>query len=59
MNATADIVPSSYALIDLGKILGVGASEFSQQLVERRLVEESADFPGMSMRITITTNTAQ
>ncbi|WP_158938086.1 GTP-binding protein [Burkholderia sp. S171] len=34
LNATADIVPSSYALIDLGKILGVGASEFSQQLVE-------------------------
>jgi len=34
LNATAEIVPSSYALIDLGKILGVGASEFSQQLVE-------------------------
>ena len=34
LNATAEIVPSSYALIDLGKILGVGASEFSQMLVE-------------------------
>ncbi|MFM0240888.1 CobW family GTP-binding protein [Paraburkholderia phytofirmans] len=34
LNATAEIVESSYAQIDLGKILGVGASEFSQILVE-------------------------
>lgn len=34
LNATADIVESSYAQIDLDKILGVGANEFSQILVE-------------------------
>ncbi|REE22967.1 G3E family GTPase [Paraburkholderia sp. BL27I4N3] len=34
LNATAEIVESSYAQIDLGKILGVGANEFSQILVE-------------------------
>ncbi|RDV00667.1 CobW family GTP-binding protein [Trinickia dinghuensis] len=34
LNATAQIVTSSYARIDLDRILGVGASEFSQQLVE-------------------------
>ena len=34
LNATAEIVESSYAQIDLDKILGVGANEFSQILVE-------------------------
>jgi G3E family GTPase len=34
LNATAEIVRSSYAEIDLNRILGVGASEFSQILVE-------------------------
>lgn len=34
LNATAEIVRSSYAQIDLDRILGVGASEFSQILVE-------------------------
>ncbi|MFM0001990.1 GTP-binding protein [Paraburkholderia dipogonis] len=34
LNATAEIVESSYAQIDLGRILGVGANEFSQILVE-------------------------
>ncbi|HZZ10236.1 MAG TPA: GTP-binding protein [Paraburkholderia sp.] len=34
LNATAEIVESSYAQIDLDKILGVGANEFSQNLVE-------------------------
>lgn len=34
LNATAEIVTSSYARVDLDRILGVGASEFSQQLVE-------------------------
>jgi G3E family GTPase len=34
LNATAEIVRSSYAQIDLDRILGVGASEFSQMLVE-------------------------
>ena len=34
LNATADIVESSYARIDLDNILGVGANEFSQILVE-------------------------
>ncbi|MEZ0600857.1 GTP-binding protein [Paraburkholderia sp. IW21] len=34
LNATAEIVESSYARIDLDKILGVGANEFSQILVE-------------------------
>jgi G3E family GTPase len=34
LNATAEIVESSYAQIDLGKIFGVGANEFSQILVE-------------------------
>jgi G3E family GTPase len=34
LNATAEIVESSYAQIDLSKILGVGANEFSQILVE-------------------------
>jgi G3E family GTPase len=34
LNATAEIVRSSYAKIDLDRILGVGASEFSQILVE-------------------------
>jgi G3E family GTPase len=34
LNATAEIVESSYAQIDLRTILGVGANEFAQQLVE-------------------------
>jgi G3E family GTPase len=34
LNATAEIVESSYAQIDLDRILGVGANEFSQILVE-------------------------
>ncbi len=34
LNATAEIVESSYAQIDLSRILGVGANEFSQILVE-------------------------
>ncbi|AET94024.1 cobalamin synthesis protein P47K (plasmid) [Burkholderia sp. YI23] len=34
LNATAEIVESSYAQIDLHRILGVGANEFAQQLVE-------------------------
>ncbi|WP_277188186.1 GTP-binding protein [Caballeronia sp. BR00000012568055] len=34
LNATADIVESSYAQIDLRSILGVGANEFAQQLAE-------------------------
>jgi G3E family GTPase len=34
LNATAEIVESSYARIDLDRILGVGANEFSQILVE-------------------------
>ncbi|BCQ29855.1 GTP-binding protein (plasmid) [Caballeronia sp. NK8] len=34
LNATAEIVESSYAQIDLRGILGVGANEFAQQLVE-------------------------
>ncbi|WP_045462239.1 CobW family GTP-binding protein [Caballeronia cordobensis] len=34
LNATAEIVESSYAQIDLRRILGVGANEFAQQLVE-------------------------
>lgn len=34
LNATAEIVRSNYAQIDLSRILGVGASEFSQILVE-------------------------
>ena len=34
LNATAEMVRSSYAQIDLDRILGVGASEFSQILVE-------------------------
>ncbi|MFM0670490.1 CobW family GTP-binding protein [Paraburkholderia sediminicola] len=34
LNATAEIVESSYAQIDLDNILGVGANEFSQILVE-------------------------
>ena len=34
LNATAEIVKSSYARIDLDRILGVGANEFSQILVE-------------------------
>ncbi|WP_028222886.1 CobW family GTP-binding protein [Paraburkholderia oxyphila] len=34
LNETAGIVTSSYAQIDLGKILGVGASDFAQILVE-------------------------
>jgi len=34
LNETAEIVTSSYAQIDLARILGVGASEFSQILVE-------------------------
>ncbi|RAS20415.1 CobW family GTP-binding protein [Paraburkholderia bryophila] len=34
LNATAQIVESSYAQIDLDRILGVGANEFSQILVE-------------------------
>nr|WP_311529097.1 GTP-binding protein [uncultured Ralstonia sp.] len=34
LNATADIVTSSYAEIDLGKIIGVGAFEATQKLLE-------------------------
>ncbi|SAL15166.1 cobalamin synthesis protein P47K [Caballeronia arvi] len=34
LNATAEIVESTYAQIDLHRILGVGANEFAQQLVE-------------------------
>ncbi|WP_250437582.1 GTP-binding protein [Caballeronia sp. ATUFL_F2_KS9A] len=34
LNATAEIVESSFAQIDLRAILGVGANEFAQQLVE-------------------------
>lgn len=34
LNATAEIVESSYAQVDLGKIFSVGANEFAQQLVE-------------------------
>jgi G3E family GTPase len=34
LNATADLVTSSYAEIDLTKILGVGAFESTQQLME-------------------------
>jgi len=34
LNATAEIVESSFAQIDLHAILGVGANEFAQQLVE-------------------------
>ncbi|EKS70782.1 MULTISPECIES: GTP-binding protein [Caballeronia] len=34
LNATAEIVESSFAQIDLHTILGVGANEFAQQLVE-------------------------
>ncbi|BAN26791.1 CobW family GTP-binding protein [Caballeronia insecticola] len=34
LNATAEIVESNYARIDLRSILGVGANEFAQQLVE-------------------------
>lgn len=34
LNATADIVTSSYAQIDLGKILGIGAFEATQRLME-------------------------
>src|ERR1700744_2779350 len=34
LNATAEIVESSYAQIDLRRIFGVGANEFAQQLVE-------------------------
>ncbi|SAL50203.1 CobW family GTP-binding protein [Caballeronia humi] len=33
LNATAEIVESSYAQVDLRKILGVGANEFAQTLV--------------------------
>jgi G3E family GTPase len=38
LNATAEIVESSYAQIDLRRILGVGANEFAQQLAQ---VEEA------------------
>jgi G3E family GTPase len=34
LNATADLVTSSYAEIDLSKILGIGAFESSQKLME-------------------------
>lgn len=34
MNATADLVTSSYAEIDLTKILGIGAFESTQKLME-------------------------
>ncbi|HEF5784536.1 GTP-binding protein [Burkholderia multivorans] len=34
LNATAEIVTSSYAQVDLDRILGVGANEFAQILVE-------------------------
>lgn len=34
LNATADIVTSNYAQIDLGKILGIGAFEVSQRLMQ-------------------------
>ncbi|WP_109476343.1 GTP-binding protein [Paraburkholderia sp. C35] len=34
LNATAELVESSYAQVDLDRILGVGANEFSQILVE-------------------------
>jgi G3E family GTPase len=42
LNATAEIVESSYAQIDLDKILGVGANEFSQILVETDGLHEEA-----------------
>ncbi|MGU3781060.1 CobW family GTP-binding protein [Burkholderia metallica] len=34
LNATAEIVTSSYAQVDLDRILGIGANEFAQILVE-------------------------
>jgi G3E family GTPase len=43
LNATADIVESSYAQIDLRSILGVGANEFAQQLVESEHHHEHDD----------------
>ncbi|WGS52078.1 GTP-binding protein [Paraburkholderia sp. D15] len=42
LNATAEIVESSYAQIDLDRILGVGANEFSQILVETDGLGEDA-----------------
>jgi G3E family GTPase len=41
LNATAEIVESSYAQIDLDRILGVGANEFSQILVETDGLQEA------------------
>jgi G3E family GTPase len=40
LNETADIVTSNYAQIDLGRILGVGASEFAQTLVEADVIHD-------------------
>ena len=34
LNTTAEIVTSSYAQVDLDRILGIGANEFAQILVE-------------------------
>lgn len=51
LNATADIVPSSYALIDLGRSLA-SAPPSSLSSWSRR-----ADSPSMSMKITSTTST--
>ncbi|MFM0221250.1 CobW family GTP-binding protein [Paraburkholderia dipogonis] len=46
LNATAEIVESSYAQIDLAKILGVGANEFSQILVETDGLQEKGHAHG-------------